>query len=316
MSSWRRDNPQHLDKAANAQFLENSVKPATLSRYEGFIKEKFLALSLTLPADVEALTTFARKLRDDGLLADTVRSYVGAIKSLSEIKYGSYFSPQETAKLKRLYDAIDNACSKRPPQQASVLTASELRRVACLNTAPGSEWENMRFFVVLTTALSLRPCELLRLRAGDLSRANTTVFGMDVSLRCTKTGKSMQKVTQCIHGTMSEITCYGVQGQALCPAHALWSRKKDAASPDDCVFMGGRLNDRLKRFTLEMNLSTNLTSYTGRRTGTQMLLNKGVGEEEIQAGVGWMSAGMVATYGREVLQARSALHAKKILSDE
>jgi hypothetical protein len=76
----------------NQLFLSRSVRPATMSRYDGHIKEKFLRLGLTLPAGPSELTTFGRHLCAEGLLAGTVKNYIGAVKTLGEISYGRYFS--------------------------------------------------------------------------------------------------------------------------------------------------------------------------------------------------------------------------------
>jgi hypothetical protein len=242
------------------------------------------------------------------------------MKTISELRYDHYFDAKELSKMKRLYDAIDNACVYRPIKQAPVLSDRDLMKVSTLRTVKGSELDEMKFFVVITTALSLRPGELSNLKSTDIERrvpSGSGPFAVVVSLRETKTAKLLIKETDCIFGCTSESTCDdNLTGEPLCPAHALW-RKKLLCVGNSQIFDGSRINSRLKSFSEEIRLDcVGLTAYSGRRTGTQKLIACGVGEEEIQVGTGWKSAGMVATYGREQIQEKARSHAKTILNQK
>jgi hypothetical protein len=182
----------------------------------------------------------------------------------------------------------------------------------------GSELEELKFFLVITSALSLRSCELFNIKKADVLRvSDARIFTVRVELRDTKTVRFDSKVTECIFESMSNCCPSKLPHEPMCAAHALWDRRERLADDRQAIFLGGRINARLKQFALTTGLNCrNLTAHSGHRTGTQKLLARGVGEQEIQVGTGWKTADMVGVYGSDRLKQKARGHARTILLDK
>jgi hypothetical protein len=318
LAAWRKNNPEAADEDKNKAFMAASISANTWSKYQGFIKEKYESMNLKLPASIQDLTTFARALCECGLAASTVKNYVGAIKTVGEITFRKFLGPAELSELRRVYDAVDRSGTHREPKRAVVLSDGDLLKITTTRFTRASDFESLQLFITATTALALRPSEWFKLTKDDVTRspeANNTPFTVVLRLRETKTTRYEYKETECIFGSLTTDCQHGLPRQPLCPAHAIWEA---CARLDGCKSLTDpvRINDRLKKLAVFLNLDAEaLSSYSGRRTGCQTLMRRGVEQQEVLHSGRWKTDAMLRTYGHEELVRKERTHALKILRE-
>jgi integrase len=307
--------PEGSDEARrlNQELRQHSIRDSTRKTYQTPLK--LFQTLFELPVNGEKLQTYIRALLSAGLISDTIRLYVSAVKTMNSIMGFDVLTQSEQEQVKRALDAADRLAPRRSPvQRAAVMPQEAVIALSELDYVQGSHEYEVRTIALLATCGVLRLGEAVQLKPEHVSRqVEAADLRVTVELPQTKTENGPSRI---------EIVCSGACTAVFCMAHTLWGLK-------EITPVGSKLFPTIKQSKVAAEVkamlrkeypsrcdSWNLNELKGhsfRRTGATVLLAKGVDSHELKASGRWRSS-IWENYVEEHVVSRRAHHPGIILN--